>query len=123
MVHENHGLGIYRGIEKVEVDKVMKDYMKIEYAGGSNLYISGHAAGCAAKICRFGCQKTETEQAGRTGVEKDQNPRTGGGEKYCPELVSLYAARQGKEGYAYGKDTVWQRELRKCFLLRRRKIS
>ena len=39
VVHESHGLGIYRGIEKIEVDKVIKDYMKIEYSGGSNLYV------------------------------------------------------------------------------------
>ena len=39
VVHENHGLGIYRGIEKIEVDKVTKDYMKISYADGGNLYI------------------------------------------------------------------------------------
>lgn len=39
VVHENHGLGIYRGIEKLEVDKKVKDYIKIEYQGGSNLYI------------------------------------------------------------------------------------
>ena len=39
VVHENHGLGIYRGIEKIEIDKVLKDYIKIEYAGNSNLYI------------------------------------------------------------------------------------
>ena len=40
MVHENHGLGVYRGIEKMEVDGVVKDYIKIEYAGKSNLYIA-----------------------------------------------------------------------------------
>ena len=39
VVHENHGMGIYRGIEKVVVDKVEKDYIKIEYSGGSNLYV------------------------------------------------------------------------------------
>ena len=39
MVHENHGLGVYRGIEKMEVDGVVKSYIKIEYAGKSNLYI------------------------------------------------------------------------------------
>lgn len=39
MVHENHGLGIYQGIEKIEVDKISKDYMKISYAKGGNLYI------------------------------------------------------------------------------------
>lgn len=39
VVHENHGLGIYRGIEKVEVEKVVKDYIKIEYRDGGNLYV------------------------------------------------------------------------------------
>ncbi len=39
VVHENHGLGIYRGIEKITVDKTVKDYMKIEYSKGSCLYI------------------------------------------------------------------------------------
>ena len=39
VVHETHGLGIYKGIEKVEVDKVVKDYLKIEYRDGGNLYI------------------------------------------------------------------------------------
>ena len=39
VVHENHGLGIYQGIEKMEVDKVVKDYIKISYAKGGNLYI------------------------------------------------------------------------------------
>ena len=39
VVHENHGLGIYQGIEKMEVDKVTKDYMKMSYAEGGILYI------------------------------------------------------------------------------------
>lgn len=39
VVHENHGLGVYEGIEKIQVDKVTKDYMKIRYAGDSALYI------------------------------------------------------------------------------------
>lgn len=38
-IHENHGLGIYQGIEKIEVDKITKDYLKVAYAGGSNLYV------------------------------------------------------------------------------------
>ncbi len=39
VVHENHGIGIYRGIEKIEVEKTVKDYIKIEYDKGGNLYI------------------------------------------------------------------------------------
>ncbi len=39
VVHENHGIGVYQGIEKIVVDKISKDYMKISYAQGGNLYI------------------------------------------------------------------------------------
>ena len=39
VVHENHGIGVYQGIEKIEIDKVVKDYMKISYAEGGVLYI------------------------------------------------------------------------------------
>jgi len=49
VVHEKHGLGIYKGIEKVAVDKVAKDYIKIEYRNGSNLYILSNTARCTAK--------------------------------------------------------------------------
>ena len=39
VVHENHGLGIYQGIEKIEKDHGTKDYLKVAYAAGSNLYV------------------------------------------------------------------------------------
>lgn len=39
MIHENHGVGIYKGIEKITVDHVSKDYIKIEYGDGGNLYV------------------------------------------------------------------------------------
>ena len=39
VVHESHGLGVYKGIEKVAVDKVVKDYIKIAYRDGGNLYV------------------------------------------------------------------------------------
>ena len=58
MVHENHGLGIYRGIEKVEVDKVMKDYIKIEYAKGGNLYILATQLEMIQKYA--GCRRQKT---------------------------------------------------------------
>lgn len=39
VIHEKYGVGIYRGIEKVEVERVVKDYITIEYAGGGKLYV------------------------------------------------------------------------------------
>lgn len=69
VVHENHGLGIYRGIEKVEIDHVVKDYMKIEYSGGSSLYIQATQLDALQKYAGSDAQKTKTKQAGRPGVE------------------------------------------------------
>ncbi len=55
VVHENHGLGIYKGIEKVEVDKVVKDYIKIEYRDGGNLYIPRTGQMLSRNIKSVGC--------------------------------------------------------------------
>ena len=79
VVHESHGLGIYRGIEKIEVDKTEKDYIKIEYAGRGQSLHSGDAAGADPEICRRGGEKAEVKQAWRTGVEQDQVEGQGSG--------------------------------------------
>lgn len=60
VVHENHGIGIYRGIEKIEVDKVTKDYMKISYADGGTLH-SRHPDGPDSEVCQLGRKEAETE--------------------------------------------------------------
>ena len=72
VVHESHGMGIYRGIEKIEVDKTEKEYyIKIEYAGGGNLYILATQLEQIQKYAGAGA-KSRVKQAWRTGVEQDQ---------------------------------------------------
>ena len=70
MVHENHGLGIFRGIEKIEVDKTMRDYMKIEYDKGGNLYVLATQLDLIQNM-PVRMRRTEAEPSGRTGVDKD----------------------------------------------------
>lgn len=113
VVHENHGLGIYRGIEKIEMDKVTKDYMKIEYGGGGILYvlatgldaIQKYASGDAAKAPKL-------NKLGTTEWERTKSRVRGA---VAQDLVELYAERQQKDGYVYGADTVWQREFEELF--------
>ena len=116
VVHEKHGLGIYRGIEKVEVDKVLKDYIKIEYRDGSNLYIlatqldalqkySGADTARAPKLNKLGTQEWNRTKSKVKGAVKN----------IAKELVELYAVRQEKEGYVCGPDTVWQKEFEEMF--------
>ena len=47
-----------QGIEKIEVDKVAKDYMKISYADGGNLYILATQLELIQKYAKCRCKKT-----------------------------------------------------------------
>ncbi len=116
VVHESHGLGIYQGIEKVEVEHVVKDYMKISYRDGGVLYVlatgldviqkyASADGGTKPKLNKLGTQEwSRTKSKVRTAVEE-----------IAGDLVELYAARQNGKGYCYGPDTVWQREFEEMF--------
>ena len=115
VVHESHGLGIYKGIEKIEQDHVIKDYIKVEYGDGGNLYLPATRlegiqkyAGADAKVPKLnklgGTEWTKTKTKVRTAVRE-----------IAKELVQLYAARQDAEGFQYGPDTVWQKEFEEMF--------
>lgn len=115
VVHESHGLGIYKGIEKIEQDHVIKDYIKVEYGDGGNLYLPATRlegiqkyAGADAKVPKLnklgGTEWTKTKTKVRMAVRE-----------IAKELVELYAARQDAEGFQYGPDTVWQKEFEEMF--------
>ena len=116
VVHEKHGLGIYRGIEKVEVDRIVKDYIKIEYRGGSNLYIPATQLDCLQKYS--GADASKAPKLNKLGTQewnKTPSKVRGAVKNIAKELVELYAVRQEKEGYVCGPDTVWQREFEEMF--------
>ena len=111
VVHENHGLGVYRGIEKMEVDGVVKDYIKIEYAGKSNLYILATQLDVLQKYA--GSDAAKTPKLNKLGGQEWKKTKTkvrGAVKNIAKDLVALYAARQQEAGFRYGPDTVWQRE-------------
>ena len=115
VVHEKHGIGIYQGLENLTVDGVSRDYIKISYRDGGNLYIlatqldviqkfSG-SEGKAPKLNKLGTQEwTRTKSRVRSAVQD-----------IAKELVTLYAARQERNGFVFGSDTVWQKEFEEMF--------
>ena len=116
VVHESHGLGIYQGIEKVEVERIVKDYMKISYRDGGILYVlatgldviqkyASAESGSKPKLNKLGTQEwNKTKSKVRTAVDE-----------VAQDLVELYAVRQQSQGFKYGTDTVWQREFEEMF--------
>ena len=115
VVHENHGLGIYRGIEKIEVDKVTKDYMKVEYAGGSNLYVPATQLDVIQKYADSQAKRPKLNKLGTQEWGRTKTKVRSAVKNIAKDLVQLYAARQREEGFCYGEDTIWQKEFEETF--------
>lgn len=115
VVHENHGLGVYKGIEKVEVEKVVKDYIKIEYRDGGNLYILATGLDVIQKYASADAKKPKLNKLGTQEWNKTKSKVRGAVNEVAKDLVELYAVRQQKSGFQFGKDTVWQREFEEMF--------
>ena len=116
VIHEDHGLGIYCGIEKKIVDNIERDYFKITYKDGGNLYapvtqmdrIEKYAsadADPAPALNRLGGLEWGRT---RTRVKKAVAD-------IAKDLVALYAARAQAKGFVYEPDTVWQKEFEEQF--------
>lgn len=115
VVHENHGLGIYQGIEKIEVDKITKDYMKITYAGGGALYILATQLDLIQKYAGADAKKPKLNKLGSGQWAKTKSQVRGAVREVAKDLVELYATRQQAEGFVYEPDTVWQKEFEEMF--------
>ncbi len=115
VVHIHHGIGMYRGLTKMTVQGVEKEYLLIQYEGGDKLYVPVDqvdrvqkyigSEGGAPNVNKLGGQ----EWAKTTAKAKRQVKEMAG------ELIALYAARQSTPGHAYGEDTPWQREMEDAF--------
>ena len=116
VIHETHGLGVYKGIEKVEMDKVVKDYMKIEYRDGGNLYVLATGLDVIQKYASSDAEKVpKLNKLGGKEWERTKTKVRSAVNEVAKDLVELYALRQESQGHAYGKDTVWQREFEEMF--------
>ncbi|MDE7252358.1 MAG: transcription-repair coupling factor [Acetatifactor sp.] len=115
VVHESHGLGIYKGIEKVEMEHVVKDYIKIEYRDGGNLYVLATGLDVIQKYASADAKKPKLNKLGSKEWEHTKSKVRTAVNEIAKDLVELYAVRQQSEGYQYDKDTVWQREFEEMF--------
>ena len=103
------------GIEKIEVDRVAKDYMKIAYDKGGNLYIPATQLDLIQKYASADAKKPKLNRLGSQDWVKTKTRVRGAVKEIAKDLVELYAARQNQEGFVYGKDTVWQKEFEEMF--------
>ncbi len=115
VVHERYGLGIYKGIETITVDDVEKDYLSIEYAQNSKLYILCSQLECIQKYASASDKPPKLNKLGGSEWARTKQKVKEQVELVAKELVELYAIRQERQGFAYSQDTVWQKEFEEMF--------
>ena len=116
VVHESYGVGVYRGMEQMEMNGIFKDYIKVEYSGGGTLYVAAAAMGQLQKYSGADTGKPPKLNRLDTGEWKKTKAKVQGAVKeIAGELIRLYALREASTGHSFGKDTVWQTEFEELF--------
>ena len=116
VVHENHGIGRFAGIVKMQVDGFDKDYIKINYAGTDSLYVPASQLDLVSKYTGGG-EDREVRLSKMGGAEwaKTRSRAKSAAKDMARELIALYAQRQRLPGYAFSPDSEWQREFEENF--------
>jgi len=116
IVHENHGIGRFDGIMKMTVDGLIKDYIKIKYAGADVLYVPATQLDLVSKYTGVGEDKQiKLSKMGGTEWAKTRVKAKGAAKEMAAKLISIYAERQRRPGYAFAPDSPWQKEFEDNF--------
>ena len=116
VVHENHGIGRFAGIVRMQVDGFDKDYIKISYAGTDTLYVPATQLDMVSKYMGGGEDKpVKLSKMGGTEWAKTRSRAKGAAKDMAKKLIALYAQRQRMSGYAFAPDSEWQREFEENF--------
>ena len=116
VVHENHGIGRFVGVVRMEVDGFSKDYIKIMYAGSDTLYVPATQLDLVSKYTGAGEEtKIKLSKMGGADWEKRRSRAKGAAKDMAKRLITLYAQRLKTEGFAFSPDNEWQREFEENF--------
>ena len=117
VVHEKHGIGIYRGLSTVTMGGSTADYVKIEYAGSDNLYLPCTQLDSLSKYIGAGAESGTVKISRMGGTEwvKTRNKAKAAAKEMAKELINLYAERMRREGIPFDADDAMQTEFEAAF--------
>ena len=115
VVHQTHGIGRYEGIQKLTVDKVTKDYLKISYQGTDSLYVPTDQLDLLYKYIGGTDKKVHINKLGGTDWSKTKERVKQSTAELAEHLLRLYAEREQMKGHSFSADTPWQREFEDNF--------
>ena len=114
IVHDNHGIGIFRGIEKVTTDGITRDYIKLEYSDGGFIYVQTNHMDFIHKYIG-GKMEAKLSKLGGADWARAKAKARSAVKILAEDLIELYAKREAAVAHNYGTDTVWQQEFEANF--------
>jgi transcription-repair coupling factor (superfamily II helicase) len=115
VVHIHHGIGAYRGLERLAVGGGERDYLHIEYAAGDALYVPTDQMILVQRYIGVEGQTPQIHRLGGTEWEREKRRVRERTREMARELLELYAAREAAPGHAFAPDTPWQGEMEEAF--------
>ncbi len=116
VVHINHGIGIFRGIERMTAGGVERDFLNIEYADSDRLYISLDKITLVQKYIGFEGRKPRIDHLGKKSAWNRIKSRVEESvEEIARDLLKIYSKRSSLKGYRHPPDTEWQEEFEARF--------
>lgn len=117
VVHAHHGVGRFSGIQRMPVDGVEKDYVKIDYAGGDCLYVPATQLDLVSKYIGGGedRERARLNKLGGTEWARQKSRAKAAAKDLAKGLIALYSERQKCPGFAFSPDSSWQQEFEDSF--------
>ncbi|MGY3724105.1 transcription-repair coupling factor [Granulicatella balaenopterae] len=115
VVHVNHGIGIYKGMETLEINGIHQDYMSISYKDGGNLFVPITQVKLIQKYVASESKEPKINKLGGTEWAKTKRKVASKIEDIADELIELYAKRDSEKGFAFSKDAPEQHEFEEAF--------
>ena len=114
VVHTDHGIARYLGLKTIQVDNTNRDCLLLQYAENDRLYVPIEEFNRVSKYCGKDSAPQLTGLGG-PGWEKLKRKTKKAIADMAADLIKLYAERKIQEGFAFGEDTVWLRQLESSF--------
>ncbi|CFX10200.1 Transcription-repair coupling factor [Syntrophomonas zehnderi OL-4] len=115
VVHENYGIGIYRGVTQVESNGVTREYLLLQYAGTDKLYLPVDKLDLLFRYSSSEDKHPRLSKLGGTEWERTRQRVAQSIQDMAEELLVLYATRANIKGFAFSPDTPWQRQFEDDF--------
>lgn len=115
VVHRTYGIGRFLGFEKITVEGVTKEYLKLEYANGSYLYVPTTNLDVIEKYIGTDNSEPKLSKLGTLDWQRQKQKVRKSLEVIAKDIVELYAKRQLKKGFKFSPDTIWQKEFEEKF--------